>query len=255
MADLLGAASDILGLSKGGELTKLLIESYKDIDRKKDLKTFEAFINPDEYSLNYNVIVDNTVVPGKNSNDQDSFLQIKPLEVTLKFYLDGTNVIPDKKTGKKLNIPQKISDFHTAVGYDGKVHKPRYLRLIWGEAAWMRSNQKSFDCLLKSATFQYKLFDSSGTPLRVIINATFVEVLSVAIAEAEDDKSSPDLTHVRVVKEGDTLPSMTYDIYGDFKYYLEVARANNLKDFRNLQPGQKLIFPPFDQNLKTNRHA
>ena len=103
MADLLGAVGDALGLSKGGEITKLLIESYEDVDRKKGRTTFEAFINPDEYSLNYNVVVDQTSVPGNNTNDRDSFLQIQPLEVTLKFYLDGTNVIPDKKTGMKLN--------------------------------------------------------------------------------------------------------------------------------------------------------
>ena len=255
MADLLGAVGDALGLSKGGEITKLLIESYEDVDRKKGRKTFEAFINPDEYSLNYNVVVDQTSVPGNNTNDKDSFLQIQPLEVTLKFYLDGTNVIPDKKTGKKLNLPQKIAEFHEAIGYDGKVHKPRYLRLIWGEAAWLRANQKSFDCVLKSAAFQYKLFDSSGTPLRVIINATFIEVLSAPVSEAEDGKNSPDLTHVRIVKEGDTLPSMTYAIYGDFKYYLEVARVNELKNFRNLQPGQKLFFPPFDKKIKAPTNA
>ena len=68
-------------------------------------------------------------------------------------------------------------------------------------------------------------------------------------------KNRPDLTHIRVVKEGDTLPSMANDIYGDFSYYLEVAKANNLQDFRNLIPGQKLYFPPFDKNVKKPTNA
>lgn len=248
MADLLGAVGDALGLSKGGEITKLLIESYEDVSRKVGRKVFEAFINPDEYTLNYNVVVDNTFVPGKSANDRDAVLEIRPLEVSLKFYLDGTNAIPDPKTQKKLNIPQKIAAFHEAIGYDGKVHQPRYLRLIWGEAAWLRPNQKSFDCFLKSASFQYKLFDSSGSPLRVIINATFIEVLSPAAAQAEDGKSSPDLTHVRIVKEGDSLPGLAQEIYGDFRHYLEVARVNKLQHFRKLEPGLKLYFPPFNTN-------
>ncbi|NEU10444.1 LysM peptidoglycan-binding domain-containing protein [Flavihumibacter sp. R14] len=252
MADILGAVSGALGLTDSGEVVKLLIESYSDKERTQDLKSFVAFINPDEYTLNYNVIVDKTYVPGKNSNDLSAFLQIQPLEVSLKFFLDGTNVVVDKATGGKLDVPLKIGQFHEVIGYDGKVHKPRYLKLIWGKAAWLRTNQYSFDCLLKSASFQYKLFDKQGSPLRVLINASFIEVLSPPIAQAEDKKKSPDLTHVRIVQEGDTLPSMAYKIYGDFKYYLEVAKANNMKNFRNLQPGQKLFFPPFDRKVKNN---
>jgi hypothetical protein len=256
MPDILSAAGsaigsavgNALGLTKSGEVVKLLIESYSDKDRSQGKKTFEAFINPDEYSLNYNVVVDNTYIPGRSTNDQGNFLQIQPLEVTLKFFMDGTNIIPDKATGKKLDVPQKIGQFHDTIGYDGKVHRPRYLRLIWGKAAWLRANQLSFDCYLKSASFQYKLFDKEGTPIRVIITATFTEVLSATAAKATDGKSSPDLTHVRIVKEGDTLPAMSLDIYGDIRYYLEVARVNKITNFRNLQPGQRIVFPAFNKN-------
>jgi hypothetical protein len=40
------------------------------------------------------------------------------------------------------------------------------------------------------------------------------------------------------------LPLMCYRIYGDSKYYIEVARFNNLNDFRNLNEGMQLKFPP-----------
>jgi hypothetical protein len=250
MPDILGSIGDALGLTNQGELTKLLVKSFSDVARSKDELKFEAFINPDEYSMNYNVVVDKTYIPGKNTNDQNVFLHIQPLEVTLKFFLDGTN-----STGKALDVKEQIGQFHKVIGYDGDVHKPRYLRLIWGNAVWLRTTQPSFDCFLKSATFQYKMFKSDGTPLRAIINATFIEVLSPPAAQGEDKKSSPDLTHTRIVKEGDTLPSMANDIYGDFSFYMEVARVNNLQDFRNLIPGQKLFFPPFDKNAKKPRNA
>jgi nucleoid-associated protein YgaU len=54
------------------------------------------------------------------------------------------------------------------------------------------------------------------------------------------------MTHVRLVKEGDTLPALTREIYGDYRYYLEVARVNQLDDFRSLEPGTRLFFPPLD---------
>jgi nucleoid-associated protein YgaU len=64
---------------------------------------------------------------------------------------------------------------------------------------------------------------------------------------AKENRSSPDLTHYRIVKAGDNLPLMTQRIYGDPKYYLEVARVNKLVNFRNLKPGQAIYFPPIEK--------
>jgi nucleoid-associated protein YgaU len=50
-----------------------------------------------------------------------------------------------------------------------------------------------------------------------------------------------------MVKAGDTLPLMTEEIYGDDKYYLEVARINNITSFRQLQPGTEIFFPPIEK--------
>jgi len=40
---------------------------------------------------------------------------------------------------------------------------------------------------------------------------------------------------------------MSFKIYGDSKYYLEVARANKLINFRKLKIGQKIFFPPLQK--------
>jgi nucleoid-associated protein YgaU len=62
-----------------------------------------------------------------------------------------------------------------------------------------------------------------------------------------ENNSSPDLTHIRMVKDGDTLPLMSFRIYGDSKYYLEVAKANNITNFRKLTVGRKIFFPPIEK--------
>ena len=252
MADITSTISNKLGLTNSGEVTPLIIKSYTNFGRTENEIVFEAYINPDEYSLSYNVIADKETELGRNGNE-GTFIGTAPLEVTLKFFLDGTNVVAIKKTGGKLNVKEKIGEFHKAMGYEGETHRPRFLRLIWGKGAWLRMDQDCFDCYLKTASFQYKLFDKDGTPLRVVITATFVEALPKPQKEAAEGNASPDLTHVRVVKEGDTLPAMTGAIYGDFKYYLEVARINGLQDFRNLSPGKKLFFPPFDKNINVKK--
>lgn len=242
---------DVLsGLMPGKGAKKLSIESWSKIDKKAKMvkKTFDAFINPDEVSLSYNVITEKQ--PVATSGTEGPYLGTKPLEVTLKFFLDGTNA-----NNVKLDVNAKITDFYETVGFDGDSHESRFLRITWNRLIWFRPNQFAFDCKLKSATVQFKLFKADGAPLRALITATFVEKIAPEEVEAERKTNSPDLTHTRIVKEGDTLPAMVEEIYGDFRYYLEIARVNHLTDFRNLQPGQKLFFPPFRKDVNQSRNA
>jgi len=68
---------------------------------------------------------------------------------------------------------------------------------------------------------------------------------------AEERKSSPDLTHVHEVKAGEHLSLLAHQYYGEASRYLQVARFNNLKNYRRLTIGQKLAFPP----IKTGAEA
>jgi nucleoid-associated protein YgaU len=49
------------------------------------------------------------------------------------------------------------------------------------------------------------------------------------------------------VKTGDTLPLMCYRIYGDTRYYLQVAAINGMGNFRKLIPGTEILFPPINK--------
>ncbi len=102
-------------------------------------------------------------------------------------------------------------------------------------------------CVLKSANITYNLFDPDGYPLRAKVTAVFAEDIEDALRAKKEGKSSPDLTHYRVVKEGDNLPLMSYRIYGDSSYYLKVARFNKIHNFRKLITGTKIAFPPLKQ--------
>ena len=123
--------------------------------------------------------------------------------------------------------------------HDGEIHRPRYLKLSWGSLI--------SKCVLKSAEITYNLFKPDGTPLRAKIACNFSENIEDKKRTAQEGKNSPDLTHQRQVQEGDTLPLMTYRIYGDPSYYLKVARFNNLTNFRQLEVGRTLYFPPLKQ--------
>jgi nucleoid-associated protein YgaU len=98
-----------------------------------------------------------------------------------------------------------------------------------------------------SAQVTYKLFHSSGLPLRATINATFKQTMSAEEQAATARLQSPDLTHFRLVKAGETLPLIAQKVYGDPAMYLEIARVNNINNFRRLKEGQQLVLPPINK--------
>ncbi|MFA5354097.1 MAG: hypothetical protein WC291_07695 [Thermodesulfovibrionales bacterium] len=218
------------GSNRGG-LEKLVIKSYTKPDYSgSPAGEFTVMFNPDEYTQVYDLEYEDKSGDGTTGSPM-VFKRIKPQEYSLKLMIDGTGA-----AAAKLDLPQKVREFFQAVGYDGTIHRPRYLQVIWGT---LRSN-----CVLLKADITYKLFRPDGTPLRAVITASFKENIDDQTRVKKEDKSSPDLTHVRVVKDGDTLPIMAYEIYGDHRLYLEVARVNGLNDFRRLTPGERIFFPP-----------
>jgi rRNA processing protein Gar1 len=88
------------------------------------------------------------------------------------------------------------------------------------------------------------MFDMFGLPIRAKITATFTERVLGTLSDILGMLSSPDLTHYVTVKEGDLLPLLTYQVYNDQQYYLQVAKVNRVKNFRKLRAGTNLVFPP-----------
>jgi hypothetical protein len=218
-----------------GTLEKLKIQAYGKPDYSGgQIAEFEAYVNPSEITLAYEINYDDAQGSG-TTNARMEFKSMKPGDLTLNFFLDGTGA-----NGVKKDVQDMIVKFQDATGYDGDLHRPRYLIIAWGTLQVKK-------CILKSASIAYKLFQPNGVPIRAVITATFTDNADdqTRIAKAKD--KSPDLTHVRVVKGGDTLPGMCYKIYGDPAYYLSVASANGIDNFRNLTPGQRIFFPPLEK--------
>ena len=153
----------------------------------------------------------------------------------LKLTADGTGVVPLPKGISNVDgYIQKIKDL--TYSFKGTEHRPSFLKIVWGSL--------SVICVCKALDITYNLFNPDGSALRATIELTLSETIDFKTKAKEAQKSSPDLTHIRTVKAGDTLPLMTYRIYGDSSYYLEVARANNLGSVSAIKPGDQIYFPP-----------
>jgi nucleoid-associated protein YgaU len=89
----------------------------------------------------------------------------------------------------------------------------------------------------------FMLFKPDGTPVRAKLIAKFKQFTDPATKAKENNNSSPDLTHIKTVVDGDNLPMLCYKVYGDARYYIQVAEYNGLINFNTLVPNQRIIFP------------
>jgi len=226
-----------------GSLEKMTITAYDKGDFIKSTGSFTVMINPEKYTRNYRICYNDVQAQG-SSTGSPKFNRTLSEVVKLELVFDGTGVLPTALPGvlpfQSDGITKQIAAFEAVVfKYVGKIHSPRFLRLLWG----------TFElyCRLKSLGVTYTLFKPDGTPLRARAEAEFIQYTSETAAALKANNSSPDLSHVITVKAGDTLPLLCYGVYGSSKWYPQVARANGLVDFRQLAVGSQLLFPPLAQ--------
>ncbi len=231
-----------MGLLSRFKLQKLKIRIYSDRARSSFPKTFTVMFNPESLSTSHeNVFEDGE---GINSSSSEARYSLSRAEVVrLKLIMDGTGVDKfglEKIFSPTVSVTEQVQDFLKAcVEMDGKIHQPKFLRIQWGDGELMQ-----FDCRLKSVNINYVSFDRSGAPLRAELDASFVEDVARKKRLSKVGKSSPDLSHSRIVRSGDTLPLLCKEIYGSSEHYLRVARVNQLDHFRDLEPGMEIVFPP-----------
>lgn len=248
-----------------------------------DSKTFEVQINPESYKREYKLeYYDPNPVAGATPNL--NFSRVAGETLTINFKLDGTGVIPASVTNLAdlgATVATSAMDFATrSAGLGGvtdttyvsrriealkKVvyevitgeHQPPTVKIVWGDVP-------PFKGKLDDLQINYVLFHPSGAPLRAEIQLQFSEH-GESISQAAGSNivanaalglgasiggrllGSPDLTHRRIVKATDTLPLLCEEIYKDASFYWQVAEANNLTHFRELELGSELFFPPIER--------
>lgn len=227
-----------MALSNPFKLEKLKIKAYSDIERKAEVGTFEAMFNPESFKRSYAIAYSSK--QAMNSSDQTAvYTRSSPSDLNIKLLLDGTGVheMGILQLGDQPTVPERVKEFlDLTFEMNGDIHEPNFLVVEWGDL--------SFSCRLGSVDVTYNSFDKDGKALRAELNVTLSSDVAPEKRLRQENKTSPDLSHTRLVKSGDTLPLLTEEIYGSSIHYLFVAEHNKLDDFRNLTPGQELLFPP-----------
>ncbi len=225
-------------------LQKMVIESYNDPAFGSRRAECTVMVNPDKFDIGYSIEYDSNPRHG-NIGTQMKFKKVNPAELTLNFVYDSTGIIPGTE-GK--DVENEISNLLKVIAdFDGTTHRTPYCKIMWGVFASNNYYFSVYQGVLTNVTIQYKLFRPDGKPIRAVVVAKFKSAYANGLRIGMERKSSPDLTHIRTVKQGDKLPLMTKEIYETSAYYLEIARINGLDNFRQLEPGTQLYFPPIDQ--------
>ncbi len=237
-----------------GQLIKMKIIPCVDVQFNEDgtLSPFTVLVNPEKYSTYVEVQLNYQAAIG-SSGINPLFNRILPQTLDFNFIFDGTGIL-SSGSGFLSNIPlvgplasnatstivEEIENFkNVVITYHGDSHEPRYIKLIWGTLI--------FKGRLTSLQFDYNLFKPDGTPIRAVANCSFVGAIEENLRVALEQRQSPDITHLYKVNEGDHLDQMSHKIYGDPSFYLEVAKANGLTNFRKLKTGAQLVFPPVEK--------
>ncbi len=226
--------------STAGEKTRMTLVRYNVSESgTTSLDTSIAFtvlLNPADVKHTRGIVYDKKKAQGQPAVDPKfSAADVETMGFAL--VLDGTGVVPLPAGEARLDVKTQLDQLNKVVyQYDGNQHEPGRVRLLWGTLIFFGRMQ--------TMSTHYTLFKPSGAPLRAKVDLSFVGSMSKRETELVSNLSSPDLTHLVEVRDGDTLPLLCNRIYGDPGYYLEVARFNQLTDFRDLKAGRKLHFPP-----------
>jgi len=224
-------------------LEKILIEAFTDdtfstaTQANGEALSIEAFINPSSYKR----VTQIGLAHKKLINDSAPsyfFQSIKDDSLSIgKIIVDGTGIIATRPKPPLDNVDNYIKKFRSVVcEYDGKEHTIPFLKISWGSL--------KFHCICSSLEVNYLLFNPDGSALRAELS---LQVKATTDPESKTKiagTSSPDLTHLVYVKAGQDLPLISYKIYKDSSYYLDLANKNNLNSIFAIFPGDKINCPP-----------
>lgn len=149
-----------------------------------------------------------------------------------------------------VGVTAEVDAFHKYVQIDGDRHATPLVRISWGEDfpgnAYAHSVERAghFDAMVLSVARKFTLFAPNGAPLRAVVTLSLKEYIPLADQLAAINFRSPDHTRTHVVQEGESLPLIAHDAYGDVRQWPVIADFNGIDDVRTVVAGTVLLLPP-----------
>ncbi|HEY0737782.1 MAG TPA: hypothetical protein VGD69_22880 [Herpetosiphonaceae bacterium] len=213
-----------------GQLTKAEIEN---LDTGKSVV---CMFNPKEYTLSRSNNWTDKTSKGRDVPELE-FGGGAPANLTLQLLFDTYETRGDvSKITQKLWEMMKIVQSRTNPAT--KIGEPPHCQFKWG-SVW------AFEAVIVSISQKFTLFAADGTPLRAILDVTFKQIADQDKYPRQNPTSGGNPgEHVRMIREGETLPYIAYEEYGDSTVWRHLADTNSIRDPRRLRPGDMLLITP-----------
>lgn len=221
-------------------IDKVIIQGYKDAELTgTPVSTFKLPVNPENLARTFKVQRDETQASGTQQNAQ-KFKRTENEELKFDFTLDATNTIEGYLYQAK-SITEQLDNFLDVVyKMNGEKREPNALKIIWG-------SEFVFECQMSSLNATYSLFDPTGLPLRAKLSVSFNSYMEAKKRVILEDKKQGALTSVVSKVVGERLADIVQKAYSDPNLFLQIAKINNIVNFRGLKETADLILPPIQK--------
>jgi hypothetical protein len=222
-----------MAVPQGFEKAVLEIESIGNIP---------VYFNPTEYSISksnewkYEKVTGTPFTPPQFGGGN-------PRELTMSLLLDASLLGKDAHVRDVTNSLFRMMEVGGGSGAGGADAAPPFMKFRWG-------TETTFKSVCTQLTVAYKLFRPNGDPIRADVKMTLkqAEPASTASSNGANQGQNPttraNAGHgVHTVKDGDSLPSIAYEAYGDATVWRAIADANGIENPLHLRRGRSLSLP------------
>jgi nucleoid-associated protein YgaU len=200
----------------------------------------DCLFNPAQYSISKTNGYQVQSIPGV-SFGVPQFVGGSPREMTLELLFDVTLSNPVKPSVRPIT-DALFAMMEVPSGGSGAGSAPPTVTFRWGAF-------ESFKAVPTSIEVRYVLFRADGEPVRAWAQMHLLQVAADPRTGGGTPAAQNPTTRAAeagsscVVCEGDSLPSLAYDAYGDATAWRTIARANGIDDPLRLRPGRRLTIP------------
>ncbi|MBO9534077.1 MAG: LysM peptidoglycan-binding domain-containing protein [Solirubrobacteraceae bacterium] len=232
------------------EKAKLVVE---------DGTTIECLFNPKDYSVSKSSAWQAQAAPGVSAGEPQ-YGGGNPYEMTLSLLFDASitgdgaplkervealySLMEPTMTGPPPGRTPARSGGSGGGGHGGarggggsqSAMRPPTVEFVWGSFI-------SFRAFAKSLTVAFQLFAPDGQPLRADVKLALLQCDAGPVKGQNPTTRAEGGLGTHTVRDGDTLASVAYDVYGDPNRWRLLAEANGIDDPLALRRGQQLALP------------
>jgi hypothetical protein len=189
--------------------------------------------NPKDFTITKGVKWVQKIVDGKNTGDME-FAGGEAQDLTVNLMFDATDTGSDVRT--KYSELLKMAEIDSAkTNTTTRKSEPPECKFQWGSFL-------SFTGVIKSVSQEFILFKADGTPLRARVKVVFSETATPPAGQNPTTRTES--RKVWIVREGESLPWIAYQEYGDAGQWRHIAQTNELENPLALEPGTILKLTP-----------